>query len=136
MHLVIEYKPDDSTNNGFLITKTSMNIIYGKWEPATTGELATIQRKTSVKFVQNANSRENSGSPGYLKGKNLKTGVTNTMADAIMKTNGVTQDTKGLINEPIGGFYLRGADNTGECYKIQNTIRVTKDVVIGLESGF
>lgn len=42
MHLVIEYKPDDSTNNGFLITKTSMNIIYGKWEPATTGELATI----------------------------------------------------------------------------------------------
>ena len=59
----------------------------------------------------------------------LKTGMLNTVVDAIMKQNGVTQDTKGLINEPKGGFFLRGADNQGQCYKIQNTIRITKDDV-------
>lgn len=38
MHVIIQYAPDTSTNNGFNIEKVTMDVIYGKWEPATVGE--------------------------------------------------------------------------------------------------
>ena len=67
-----------------------------------------IPRKTSILFVEGFKSRSNSGSVGYLKGKNVRVGMRETKMYPTGK--------KEYVKEPASGFYLSGADNTGECW--------------------
>ena len=67
-----------------------------------------IPRKTSLTFVEGESSRTNSGSVGYLLGKNIKVGRRLSKSYPTGK--------KEYIAEPANGFYLSGADNNGECW--------------------
>jgi hypothetical protein len=111
-HLKIKYEPiADSTTEAatFKLTAASVDVVLGKLVPATKDTKVLITRQTSVHFYTGDNARQNSGSPGYIKGMPLKTGVLSTSVKDADPTE------KAYILEPISGFYLRGAKNNGEC---------------------
>lgn len=58
---------------------------------------------SSVSFYEKDSTRKTSGSPGYIKGKPIKVGTK------------VVKNSKTYVEEPVDGFYLRGANNKGEC---------------------
>lgn len=64
-------------------------------------------------YVEDKYSRKNSGAPGYIKGKAVKTGTLE------IPTN---NPTKSHIKEPINAFPFIGADNTGLCYSVKDSI--------------
>ena len=70
--------------------------------------------------MENTNTRKNSGSPGYLKGMPIKTGV-----------QIVPDDVKKLpyINEKINGFQLLSGDNQGKCYSVKESISGIKNTM-------
>jgi hypothetical protein len=91
------------------VTKITVDVVVGKITPTTTDTPVTITRQTSIHFYSGDNSRRNSGSPGYIKGMPLKTGILST------KVVGADPTSVPYIVEPVSGFYLRGAKNNGEC---------------------
>lgn len=113
-HLNLKYEPvpESSTEAAtFKLTKATVDVVYGKLTPATVETLVQITRQTSIHFYSGDNSRRNSGSPGYIKGMPLKTGILST------KVKDADPTADAYIVEPISGFYLRGANNQGECIK-------------------
>lgn len=67
----------------------------------------------------------NSGSPGYDIGQPLLLGTSQEI-DEISQT-GESYQSGTYIDLDVGGFYLRGADQNGECYNIENAISLTKN---------
>jgi hypothetical protein len=111
-HLKIRYEPianSPAAAGTFKITEASVDVVYGKIVPPTATTPVQITRRTSVHFYTGVNTRQNSGSPGYIKGMPLKTGILSTAL------KGADPNSKAYVVEPVSGFYLRGAKNTGEC---------------------
>ena len=123
VHLKIFFKNVEGTVAGYEVTKTVADIVYGKWTPVAS-EPASITRKTSLTFLESESSRLNSGSPGYIKGVQLKTGQ-------LIKPTDPAQLS--YINEPVNGFPLLGADNSGQCYSMKVAI---SDELSVLADGF
>ena len=61
------FKPiEKSTMAAFEVTKVIVDIVYGKYVPITKVTQVQIARKNSILFLENENTRRNSGSPGYI----------------------------------------------------------------------
>jgi len=85
--------------------------------------------KTSLTFLesnQNQKTSENkqyarvySGSPGYLKGNPLLMG--NTVDNFRLEEDGSTSVLQS-IQYNLNGFPLRGSDNEGRCYFVENAV--------------
>ena len=78
-HITIEFvnrKADPAVSKAahFGITKATVDLVYGR-VTAAAGPRIMIPRKTSLTFVESDGSRTNSGSIGYLRGKNLRVGA-------------------------------------------------------------
>ena len=112
----IKIKFGDTSAGGvaaYEITEVSLDVVYGKITPDASDPTKkyTIPRKTSITFYEDDRFRLNSGSPGYLRGLPIKTGKSSgvqTVADGDGEGKRVE-----WVNEPVSGFYLRGADNEG-----------------------
>ena len=119
VHLKIQFAPiADSTTGGFEITQAVADVVYGKVTAASAQDQLQLQRKTSLSWFENEHSRQNSGAPGYVKGSILKTGTLYTPPPA----NSGDEAEKPYIQEPIGGFPMLGADNTGKCLFIKEAL--------------
>ena len=84
-----------------------MDIVYGSITPKTKTSPVGITRKTSVFYKENLEARRNSGSPGYIKGLQLKTGTLSTDNMSAIEAS----KSKAYILEPVNGFKLLGANN-------------------------
>jgi hypothetical protein len=77
-----------------------------------------VSRKISVNYYEYKNNiiniLKNQGSPGYKKGMPLNVGY------VVSGINPTTSKTIPYINSSVSGFYLRGADNNGQCYFVNN----------------
>jgi hypothetical protein len=114
-HYVVYYSDnggDGGEGTSFKIDNITVNTVYGLMTPPTGGCSApvSVSRKQSWTFKQSIFSRVNSGGPGYIKGNKVLTGS--------MVTNGNNTYVK-MLTEP---FRLRGADNSGQCYFIKQSL--------------
>jgi len=101
-----------------VIKAATLDLVYGKISSAAKD--VAITRKTSVQYFEGTTSRPNSGGQGYLKGKLLKTGRLNTDGMSSLEAQGKKQ----YIKEPVNGFFLIGADNSGKCFNIKESLTV------------
>ena len=78
----------------------------------------TISRTATVNYFKaGSDARLNSGSPGYLINSALKTGQASSVP-----LNPAVPKQAAYVNEFKHGFRLRGADNSGQCYKIKKDL--------------
>lgn len=64
----------NETEDTFSISQVVVDVVYGSTANATCFD-TVITLKTSVQFLQNADSRLQSGSPGYVKGRPILLGA-------------------------------------------------------------
>ena len=79
----------------------------------------TFNIKTSVSYFENKDSRKLSGSPGYLRGKPVVIGKVEKVE---VSNEGGSTSLEDQININLNGFPLRGADNDGSCYYVDETV--------------
>ena len=91
----------DATFPSYEVTAVKADVVYGKIKPKTPNDIVSVTRRTSVRFMESENSRQNSGSPGYLKGYPVLTGDLKPLS---------TDSTKFFIEQPLSPFSIIGAD--------------------------
>lgn len=95
----------------FKVTKVLADVVLGKTKPVDKATKVSIQRKTSIRFMQSEDSRQNSGNPGYIKDLPVLTGEL-----IFPKVDVITQkQDKPYIKQSKTGFSFLGADETGKC---------------------
>lgn len=80
----------------------------------------TFNIKTSVQYLENRESRKLSGSPGYLRGKPVIIGQVDKVEVTDEESGSTSLEDQISIN--LNGFPLRGADNEGTCYYVDQTV--------------
>ena len=98
-----------------------MDLVYGSLQNGCDDTyIHTFNVKTSVTYLEDKDSRKLSGSPGYLRGMPVIIGQVEKVP--ITDESGSTS-LEDQININLDGFPLRGADDQGTCFYVDETVQ-------------
>ena len=122
-HYKVYFDQDETTANSFLIKDFKVDIIYGEISlDCDATEKYTFNLKTSVTYLQNEGDRVYSGSPGYLRGSPVIIGETFFPPVDTTTVEGSQAQPLEQIKIDLSGFPLRGAQNDGTCYYVDQLV--------------
>ena len=122
-HYKVYFK--ESSTNAYEIVDFNVDIVYGSKEKKCDEEyIHTFNLKTSVTYLESKNSRKLSGSPGYLRGEPVIIGNVE-LVEYTDESGSTSLEDKIDIN--LNGFPLRGADDYGNCFYVDETVREPKE---------
>ena len=108
-----------AATNAYRVKNFEIDLVYGQLT-LDCDALHMFNLQTSLTFLENENSRKLSGSPGYLRGSPVLVGQTESVTFTPAGQGISTQVEK--VNLNYHGFPLRGAQNDGKCYFVDQAV--------------